>query len=272
MNYRHAFHAGNFADLVKHGALTVLLDLMTGDARPLTVIDTHAGAGAYDIAAAPARRSGEADRGIVRLMADPAAPEAFDLLVAAVSRINPGGRVRMYPGSPLLIAAALRPGDRFTACELQPAEHGALENLMGSAAVTLKADGYAVAAAQTPASGRVVIHIDPPYERGDDYARAVETAAAVAARNPAAVTMIWLPLKDLDTFDRFLTRLEGAIGAPVLVAEARLHPLDDPLQLNGCALAVVNPPAALEFALAEICRWTAQTLGGDGAQARTWNL
>jgi len=275
MNYRHAFHAGNFADLVKHAALTVCLDLMTRGSAPLTVVDTHGGAGGYDLADGPAQRSGEAEQGIIRLLADPEAPEAFDALIAAVSRINPQGPVRLYPGSPALVVGALRQGDRLTACELHPDDFGALKSLLAPyapAVEVLHEDGFAAVTARVPAKDSALVLIDPPYERSDDYDRAVKAAAQALARNPKAVVMIWLPLKDLETFDRFLRGLEGAVAAPVLVAEARLKALDDPMTLNGCALAIVNPPAGLAAPLEDICRWTGQTLGRGSGEGRLWNF
>ena len=115
MNYRHAFHAGNFADLVKHATLLLLLERLTKASNPLLVVDTHAGAGAYDLRGEAAARSGEAQAGIVRLMADSQAPLAFASLKQAVRRLNGGGGVQLYPGSPLLIAGALRPTDQYLA-------------------------------------------------------------------------------------------------------------------------------------------------------------
>src|SRR5436309_1716629 len=113
LNYRHAFHAGNFADLVKHAALLQLLARLQQDGEPLRVIDTHAGRGLYDLAGPEARKSGEAEAGIVRLMAVKDAPAEFAPLTAAVRTLNKGGPVRRYPGSPWLIAQALRPGDSY---------------------------------------------------------------------------------------------------------------------------------------------------------------
>jgi 23S rRNA (adenine2030-N6)-methyltransferase len=272
VNYRHAFHAGNFADIVKHAALTQCLERMTHGAAPLTVIDTHAGAGAYDLGGAEASRSGEAANGVLRLMADEAAPDAFDILKAAVSRVNEGGAIAHYPGSPVLALAALRAADWLIACELAPPEHAQLKTLIGDDAEILMHDGYDIAPQRTPERGQVLVHIDPPFERGDDYARAVEAAGAVLSRNRQAVILIWLPLKDLETFDAFLRRLEGTVRSPVAIAETRLRPLDDPLRMNGCALVAINPPDGLTLALAEICQWTAQVLGEAGAEARVWNL
>lgn len=267
LNYRHAFHAGNFADLVKHAALLQLLARLAAEPAPLTVIDTHAGRGLYDLTGPEAQRSGEARAGIGRLMAAKDAPHAFAPLEDAVEALNRGGEVRRYPGSPWLIAQALRPGDSYLGCELRPDEQQALRQaLAGRPGVrTRLADGYRAAAGETPARGRALVLIDPPFERGDDYARVVETAQAVLRRNPAAVLLVWLPLKDLATFDAFLGELEAALEAPILVAETRVRPLIDPMRMNGCALVLVNGPEGMAEPLEAICGWVATRLGEGGA-------
>jgi 23S rRNA (adenine2030-N6)-methyltransferase len=185
LNYRHAFHAGNFADLVKHAALLALLAEAQADKAPLTVIDTHAGRGVYDLGGAEAQRSGEAEAGVGRLLAAEDAPGVFAQLLAAVRRLNGDGPVRRYPGSPWLIAEALRPQDRYAACELRPEEHAALRKaLEGRRGVeTVCADGYRTAAARVPAAGRPLVLIDPPFERGDDYANCVDAVAAILRRS-----------------------------------------------------------------------------------------
>jgi 23S rRNA (adenine2030-N6)-methyltransferase len=273
LNYRHAFHAGNFADLVKHAALTSVLGLLGADASPLTVIDTHAGAGVYELDSAPSRMSGEAEAGIARLMADVAAPAVFVPLMAAVARLNPKGGFRLYPGSPRLIADRMRSGDRLAACELRPDDAGLLRlALKGAKAEVLTEDGYTVAAARAAPGQRLLVLIDPPFERPDDYVRTAEAVRAILRRNPEAVIMAWLPLKDMETFDGFLRRLEAGGPPPALVIEARLRPLDDPMRMNGCALVVVNPPAALEADAAAACAWVVRTCGGVGGEARIWRL
>lgn len=273
MNYRHAFHAGNFADLVKHAGLLQLLKRLDDEPAPLAVIDTHAGRGLYDLAGAEAKRSGEAQAGIVRLMAAKDAPGAFAPLTGEVARLNGEGPVRRYPGSPWLIAEALRPKDDYLACELRPDEHGALKALMkGRAHVrTLCADGFKAAVENTPATGRVLVLIDPPFERADDYARIVETLRGVRRRNRGAMALVWLPLKDLETFDAFLRDLEDGVRAPLMVAETRMRPLTDPMKMNGCALVLMGAPADLAPDLEAICGWTALTLG-DGGSARVYTL
>jgi 23S rRNA (adenine2030-N6)-methyltransferase len=268
VNYRHAFHAGNFADLVKHGALLQLLARMTAEPGPLTVIDTHAGRGLYDLGGSESQRSGEAEAGIQKLMGAPDLPKVFAPLRAAVIKANPqGGVTRFYPGSPWLIAQALRPGDTYLACELRPEEHSALSQVMAGrpGVTTACVDGYRAAVERLPAKGAALVLIDPPFERDDDYRQITATLRAVEKKNPQAVVLVWLPLKDLETFDAFLRETDG----PLLVAEARMRPLTDPMKMNGCALVLAQAPAEIAQPLEALCAWTAQTLG-QGGQARVW--
>jgi 23S rRNA (adenine2030-N6)-methyltransferase len=273
LNYRHAFHAGNFADLVKHAALLQILTRAAAEPAPLAVIDTHAGRGLYDLKGPEAHRSGEAAAGIGQLMAARDAPEEFALLVAAVRRLNAGGEPTRYPGSPWLVADALRPQDSYLGCELRPSEQQALRKVLQGRpnAQTLCADGFAVAVERCPRRGPALVLIDPPFERADDYAQVVETTAAVLARNPAARVLIWLPLKDLETFDAFLRDLEDAADAPLLVAETRMRPLTDPLRMNGCALVLAGLDAGFAATLEAVCGWTAERLG-EGGSARVYGL
>ncbi len=266
MNYRHAFHAGNFADLVKHTGLLRLVRDLTAVGSPLTVIDTHAGRGLYNLAGEDARRSGEAEAGVLQLMAVGDPPRTLKALTAAVAHLNEGGPIRRYPGSPWLIIETLRSQDTYIACEQQPDEHEALRVAMrGRSNVrTFAADGYAAAITHCPPRGRVLVLIDPPFERPDDYEQIVQTLAALRRRNPKAQALIWLPLKDLETFDGFLRDLEDGVDAPLQVAECRMRPLTDPMKMNGCALVAVGAPD-LQAPLAEICAWVADTLGQAGS-------
>lgn len=268
MNYRHAFHAGNFADLVKHAALLQVLARLP---RPLAVIDTHAGRGLYDLGGAEAKRSGEAEAGIKALAEAQGLPAAFAPLQAAVRALNGEGPVRLYPGSPLLVAGGLKPGDSYLACELRPEEHSALaEALKGRAGVkTACTDGFQAAADRLPANAPALVLIDPPFERGDDYRRIVETLRAVARKSRQATVMVWLPLKDLETFDALLREAEDAGAGPLLIVEARMRPLTDPMKMNGCALVFARAPEGLEPVLREIAGWTVGALGQDG-EARVW--
>lgn len=273
MNYRHAFHAGNFADLVKHAALIALLERLTADPSPLTVVDTHAGAGLYDLSDAAQARSKEAEAGVKRLLAqDVAAP--LRPLRDAVARCNPDGGVRLYPGSPALILDALRPQDRYVACELQPDVFSLLQHTLRGApnAQAHARDGYPVAVAGAAQPGRLFVLIDPPFERPDDYARTASAVAAVAKRKPDATVLVWLPLKDLETLDGFVRRLETGSTRSTVVAEARLRPLRDPMKMNGCALVAVGPPSGFKTEMEAICREVVSALGEPDGQAKVWRL
>jgi 23S rRNA (adenine2030-N6)-methyltransferase len=279
MNYRHAFHAGNFADLQKHAILIALLRALTTDAAPLSVIDTHAGAGAYDLGGDMAQRSGEAEAGIGRLLAAAKVPgdvpAVFARLVAAVKALNGGGEGPLYPGSPLLIASLLRKTDRYAACELRPDDFDSLRRSLApyAFAQAIKDDGYATAVARAgkggQGEGRTFVLIDPPFERGDDYAQIVAATKAVLARDKRAVVAVWTPLKDLETFDAFMRAME-TVTNDVLAAELRLRPLTDPMKMNGCAMVMVGAPKATEAAIAETTTWLADNLGDAGAKARIW--
>ncbi len=273
MNYRHAYHAGNFADLVKHAALARLLERLMRDPAPLFVVDTHAGAGSYDLGDERQVRSGEAEAGVARLTGRSLPPE-FAGLQRSVAMRNPGGRVTIYPGSPAIVLDALRPQDRLLACELHPDDHTALAAMLARSKKPARArlgDGYvhAVEAART-ATSRLLLVIDPPFERPDDYVRTVETLEEVLVARPGACALVWLPLKDLETLDGFVRRLEAAALGPALVAEARLRPLAEPMRMNGCALVALNPPAGFFADLQAICGFVVEALGAPGAAAKVW--
>jgi 23S rRNA (adenine2030-N6)-methyltransferase len=270
MNYRHSFHAGNFADIVKHALVLWLLERRQAQG-PVSVIDTHAGAGVYDLTG-DAARSKEAEAGIERLMAMADRPPLIEALAAEIARLNPNGGARLYPGSPLLIASRLRPGDCYVGFELHPP----VLDLLGEAlepfdqALAEGGDGFDQARRWAADATGAFVLIDPPFEQPDDYHRAADTAAAIARADPRATVAVWTPLKDLETFDGFLRRLDQAGIKRVLVAEARLRPLTNPMKMNGCAVVVLNPPPGAEEAAREICGWVADALGGEDARAEVW--
>ena len=270
MNYRHSFHAGNFADLVKHALVLWLLERRQA-AGPVTVLDTHAGAGVYDLTG-DAARSKEAEAGIARLMAAADRPPLIEALAREVGRLNPHGDAGLYPGSPLLISARLRPADRYIGFELNPPVLDLLQQALEPfpQAAARGGDGYDQARAEAAHARGAFVLSDPPFERPDDYLRAADTGAAIARADPRATVAIWTPLKDLETFDGFLRRLDQAGVKRALVAEARLRPLANPMKMNGCAVVVINPPAGAGAAAAEVCGWVAGRLGEAGARAEVW--
>ncbi|HYC75682.1 23S rRNA (adenine(2030)-N(6))-methyltransferase RlmJ [Brevundimonas sp.] len=270
MNYRHSFHAGNFADLVKHALVLWLLERRQADG-PVTVIDTHAGAGVYDLTG-DASRSREAEAGIARLMAAADRPPLIEALAAQVARLNPHGGANLYPGSPLLVAGRLRPSDHYLGFELNPPVLDLLRQALEPfpQASARGGDGYDQARAEAARAPGAFVLIDPPFERPDDYLRAADTGAAIVRADPRATVAIWTPLKDMETFDGFLRRLDQSRVKRALVAEARLRPMTNPMKMNGCAVVVLNPPAGAEAAASEICDWVADRLGGTGARSEVW--
>ena len=271
MNYRHAFHAGNFADLHKHAILLAMLSALQERSVALSVIDTHAGAGGYDLSGEMARRSGEAQAGILRLKAAADAPPVFGPLLKAMADINNGKPGDLYPGSPLLMARALRRSDRYAGCELRPDDVALLRRTLApyASAQALEADGFATAVQQAGRGGRAFVVIDPPFERPDDYRRIAETTRSVLARAKDAALAIWLPIKDLETFDAFLRTME-TVTNDLLVAELRLRPLTDPMKMNGCAMVMIGAPATVDGAAVEAGDWIAARLGEPGGRSRVW--
>jgi 23S rRNA (adenine2030-N6)-methyltransferase len=247
VKYRHAFHAGNFADVMKHVALVAALMRLTVKERPLFVLDTHAGRGRYEI-----EGGGEAAAGVARLLER--RPEvvhpALERYLAMIRELNPGGRLRAYPGSPWIEAALMRAGDRAAFCEGQPAEADALRLLFrGDARIGVHArDGYeALGALLPPAEKRGVALIDPPYEETEtDFTRVAESLIATAARWPQGVVIAWYPIKQGAVAARLHRRLLDAGLRKLLVAELCVHPDDSRAGLNGSGILTVNPPWQFE--------------------------
>ncbi|HLM11420.1 MAG TPA: 23S rRNA (adenine(2030)-N(6))-methyltransferase RlmJ [Reyranella sp.] len=266
MNYRHGYHAGNFADVLKHTALCELLRLMTAKDKKLFVLDTHAGAGGYDLSGSQARRTGEAETGIVRLARLPRAgmPAAVVRYLAAVTaydrKFGPaGGELRRYPGSPRLVRAAFRPGDRFIACELHPEEALLLKReFAGDRAVEVRqADGYkALKALLPPVERRGLVLIDPPFEMPDEYEHLLRALRQGVRRFATGCYAVWYPIKDVAAA-AFAADL--AAFKP-LVLELRLDGVA-PGKLAACGLAVINPPWRFEEAMREALPWIAAQLG-----------
>lgn len=255
MNYRHAFHAGNFADVLKHAVLVALLRQLQRRPKPLCYLETHAGAGLFRLDAAEARRSGEAAGGIRRLQGlAPASPAlaAYLRLVRALPGNEDG--IRCYPGSPLVAASLLGAADRLVLAELVPAAAEALRRLFrGNARVAVHCrDGWeALGALLPPEPRRGLLLIDPPYEAPDDFDRVVSGLELAHRRWPVGVLAAWYPVKDRRALRAFIRRVAAApLGAGgVLAAELSVRPDDNPAGLNGSGMLIVGPPWGLEEAL-----------------------
>ncbi len=245
MNYRHAFHAGNHGDCLKHALLVWLLAAMQRKPGPLFVLDTHAGIGQYDLAATPATRTGEAQRGILRLLRNPPAPLAA--YVALVNQLGP------YPGSPALIRALLRPQDRLACCELHPEDHATLRRHFArdpQVAVHLRSAWEALGALLPPTTGekRALVLIDPPYEAEDEFTQLATALATANRRMKGAVLAAWYPIKHRAPLRALHATLHAAGLRDIVTAELHLRAPLDPTRLNGSGLLVVNPPYGFEQA------------------------
>jgi 23S rRNA (adenine2030-N6)-methyltransferase len=251
MNYRHAFHAGNFADVVKHAALTRLLVHLCRKPAPYRAIDTHAGAGLYDLAGPEAARSGEWHGGIERLLGARMAEASRPLLAPyldAVAACNPAGRLVAYPGSPALVRAFLRAQDRLVACELEPNAAAALKrNFAQDRRIkTVAIDGWtALNAYVPPKERRGLVLIDPPFEDSGDFSRLAQGLEAAHHKWANGTYLLWYPIKAREQPDALARRLRRSGIGKVLRAELSIAPPADS-RLSGCGLIVVNPPWTLE--------------------------
>jgi 23S rRNA (adenine2030-N6)-methyltransferase len=270
VNYRHAFHAGSFADVFKHAVLCrILLYLRAKDAA-FRVIDTHAGAGVYDLTSPEASRGGEWHGGIEKLMATPLPKPAAELLkpyLEVIDAFNGQGQLKLYPGSPAFARAWLRRQDHLIACELEPSAAAALaHNLRRDARIkTLEIDGWtALAAYVPPKERRGLVLVDPPFEEDSDFRRLAEGLAGAHRKWTTGIYALWYPIKGRVEPDALAKRLRRLDIGKILRAELIVSPLSDPTKLNGSGLILVNPPWTLAGELTTLLPALAERLGRDG--------
>lgn len=271
MNYRHAYHAGNFADVLKHAVLAQVITHLARKPQPFRVIDTHAGAGVYDLGGDEAGKTGEWRDGIGRILAETPPPDVAGILapyldvVRAENGTGESGESALvrYPGSPLLARRLLRPGDRLVANEAHPEDGARLKTLFTKdpAVKVLALDGWmALKSLLPPPERRGVVLVDPPFEEAGEFHRLVEALAAAHRRFATGTVILWYPIKDprrVRTFHRDAT----ALGIPkLLAAELCVRtPLSEGA-LAGSGVLVLNPPFTLEAALATLLPYLARTL------------
>jgi 23S rRNA (adenine2030-N6)-methyltransferase len=251
MNYRHAFHAGNFADVMKHALLVRILAYLQRKETPIRVIDTHAGIGLYDLAADEAARTGEWTEGIGRL-AEPLAPEAEALLepyrgILAEVRARHGETV--YPGSPAIVREMLRRQDRGVFVELHPADSAVLSRRYNAVSnlKVMHLDGWtALHALIPPKEKRGLVLIDPPFEKPNELQRLGEELLDALGKWPTGVYAGWYPVKEVAHVDEVAKALDERSSRPVLRVELYVDDPRDPSRLNGSGLFVVNPPYGLK--------------------------
>jgi len=244
MNYRHVYHAGNFADIAKHVALLYCLDALKRKDSGFFALDTHAGRGYYDLQSPEAQKSGEAERGIQRLIELGMGGELLAEFFAAI-RARRGKRLARYPGSPALIAGRLRPQDRALFVELMPAEARAAEREIESAGRlrTEIGDGYAALKAFLPPDERRgLVLIDPPYESLDELKTMLQAFAEAYRRWPSGTYLLWYPIRSAAQRSTVHARFEALRIPKMLLADLAVHPDDAGVGLAGSGLLVVNPP------------------------------
>lgn len=265
MNYRHSYHAGNFADVLKHVVLVALLEALKSKQTPLAVLDTHAGAGEYSLASEEALKTGEFRDGVLRLMHAERLPT---LLHAYLNLVRVHNGVQTYPGSPLIAAQLLRDHDRLVLCEIQDEETAALRRLFSrdTRVAVHQRDGYqAMAALLPPKEKRGLVLIDPPFEAQEQEFRFIEEALVAAHKRwPTGVYAVWYPIKLRQSLLPFHRWLKESGMRKVLVAEICVHPDNSALRLNGCGMAIINAPYRLDRTLAELL----PVLAGALAQSR----
>lgn len=267
LSYRHGFHAGNFADTFKHLVLCSLIRALLRKNKPFCYLDTHAGAGRYDLFSTMAMKNKEFNGGISLLWNRHNLPEAVSYYLDAVRAINEPPTLRFYPGSPRLVRHFLRPNDRMILCELhsKEAQNLKIEFSGDRQAVVHATDGYqGIKAFLPPPERRGLVLIDPAFEIRNERSRLLEAAIMAYKRWSTGICAIWYPIQDRQTNDWFHRQLVRSEIRNLLVAELCIYNFDDPQRMNGSGLAIVNPPWQIDHELQELGPWLWQTLSVEG--------
>ncbi|RWM93183.1 MAG: 23S rRNA (adenine(2030)-N(6))-methyltransferase RlmJ [Mesorhizobium sp.] len=282
MNYRHAYHAGNFADVVKHAVLSRLVEYLKQKDKAFRVIDTHAGIGRYDLASVEAGKTGEWQGGIGRLSEATLERRTAALLqpyLEAVRLENPDGGLRRYPGSPLIVRHLLRQQDRLTAIELHSEDAARLKAVFAGDFQTrvIELDGWlALGAHLPPKEKRGLVLVDPPFEEEGEFQRLVENLRRAHRRWPGGIYALWYPIKDRKAVAAFRAALKETGIPKLLDIGFEIRPASSEPSLDGSGLVVVNPPFTLEaelrlmlpalhgaLAVEQPSRWTIEWLAGE---------
>jgi 23S rRNA (adenine2030-N6)-methyltransferase len=269
MNYRHGYHAGNFADVFKHAVLARVLVHMNAKETPYRMIDTHAGAGRYDLGGEKARATGEAASGIARLLADPPGGKPGALLAPYLDAVRKSAP--RYLGSPALMQALSRPQDRMIFCEMHPDEYAALVKSIGRdrRAKAMEMDGWqALKALLPPKERRGVVLIDPPYEDPGEFRQTADAIADAIRRFATGIYLVWYPVKNRHDTDAAVRRIARAAGGvPALKLEFEIAPPKAEGSLTACGLLAINPPWKLQEECAAMLPQLSHVLAGENRGA-----
>ncbi|MCB1484745.1 MAG: 23S rRNA (adenine(2030)-N(6))-methyltransferase RlmJ [Hyphomicrobiaceae bacterium] len=281
MNYRHAYHAGNFADVLKHAVLALILQYMTTKPAPLRVIDVHAGIGAYDLEGVEASKTAEWQGGIGRIYRADVPPEIAALLspyLNAVEALNGPGPLRSYPGSPLLARSLMRRTDTLIANELHKEDFSLLKSALKGApnTRTLNLDAWiALKSLVPPQERRGLIVIDPPFEEADEFARLVEGLSQAIRRFESGTYLVWYPIKEIREVSRFILDVKGLGLKKVIGVSLAVRARGSVPGLTETGLVIVNPPYILARQLAQLMPVLSQQLAagpGAGFELSDWSL
>jgi len=269
LSYRHAFHAGNHADVLKHFVEVQLLHFLAQKDKPFWYIDTHAGAGCYSLDSGYATQNAEYESGIALLWERDDMPAPLTEYVALVKRINPGGQLKLYPGSPLIALNLIREQDRMRLFELHPADSEILhQNITGHGTKVLmqSADGFgALKALLPPPPRRALILIDPPYEDKQDYRRVISALREGLKRFASGVYAVWYPLLQRAEAKQLSEQLKQLpVKSWLNVALSVQAPSEDGFGMHGSGMFILNPPWLLHGVLEEVMPYLVQVLGQNG--------
>jgi len=268
MNYRHTYHAGNFADVFKHIILVALTQSLTQKETGFCYLDTHAGIGQYDLLTGPAQKNKEFKNGILKVLTQPKPPTLVQSYLECVQAMNPGtsDTLHYYPGSPAIVRHFLRPQDRMVLCELHEDDWESLKNNFhhDKQIAVHHQDGYqGLKAFLPPKERRGFVLIDPPYEKPDEATTAVAGLCMALERWETGTYALWYPIKERRSIERFHRTLTQKISHPVLIVELSIYPDNVATHLNGNGIAIVNPPWQLEQTIKEALGWLWRALSPD---------
>lgn len=275
LSYRHSFHAGNFADVVKHAVLMLAFQSLLKKDAPLCYLDTHAGSGRYDLQSAPARKTGEYKDGIARVWARSDVPELLTPYLDAIRALNPDNALRYYPGSPCLARGQLRPQDRLVLMELHTTEYPILkqEFARDRNVAVHHVDGFqAIKGFVPPKERRGLVLMDPSYEVKQDFDKVVTTLQGAYEHWPTGTYALWYPVLERALVNRLERRLVDSGMRKILLTELCVRPEVGAVGMNGCGMVIINPPWQLDEQINLILPWLQQVLtpNGLGAQRTTW--
>ncbi|MDW7795449.1 23S rRNA (adenine(2030)-N(6))-methyltransferase RlmJ [Morganella morganii] len=267
LSYRHSFHAGNHADVLKHTVQSLIIESLKEKDKPFLYLDTHAGAGRYQLSGEHAERTGEYLEGIARIWAQESVPEELKTYLEAVSALNPRGDLRFYPGSPLIAAHLLRDHDKLNISELHPSDFPLLRNEFSrdNRVRVVREDGYQQLKSQLPPlSRRGFVLIDPPYELKSDYQAVVKGIQEGHRRFATGTYAVWYPVVLRQQIKRMVKDFQATGIRKILQIELAVRPDSDQRGMTASGMIVINPPWKLESQMKSVLSWLHKVLVPEG--------